>query len=168
MTRKNLIGRARQRALGALVLALALVGGTMGTVGASARDAQVGKKKVTTVLVVVTDMEMMEDEHGHAPGSMSMISTPDTVKAGKVKFKVTNEGSEEHELVVLKTKTAFDELAVDAKNKVNEATAIGEVEGVAAGKAKAKTFKLKPGKYVLACNIAEHYGAGMRAAFTVT
>lgn len=165
MTR-NPVGHARRPALGALVLALALAGASMGTAGASARDARVDKKKVTKVAVVVSDTETHGAEH--APGSMSMISTPDTAKAGKVKFKLTNEGSEEHELVVLKSSTAFDQLPVDAKNKVNEATAIGEVEGVAAGKAKTKTFKLKPGEYVLACNIAEHYGAGMRAAFTVT
>lgn len=165
MTR-NHRGRARRSAFGALVLALALAGTSMGTAGASARDARVDKKKVTKVAVVVSDKEAEGAED--APGSMSLISTPDTAKAGKVKFKLTNEGSEEHELVVLKSSTAFDQLPVDAKNKVNEATAIGEVEGVAAGKAKTKTFKLKPGEYVLACNIAKHYGAGMRAAFTVT
>jgi uncharacterized cupredoxin-like copper-binding protein len=29
-------------------------------------------------------------------------------------------------------------------------------------------MKLKAGQYALVCNIAEHYGAGMRAGFTVT
>ena len=36
------------------------------------------------------------------------------------------------------------------------------------GKTKSKTLKLKAGSYALVCNIAKHYGLGMRAGFTVT
>ena len=147
------------------MLALALVGASMGTAGASARDARVDKKKVTKVAVVADDQE--DEGAEDAPGSMSMIATPATAPAGKVKFKLINEGSEEHEMVVLKTSTAFDELAVNAKDKINEAGALGEIEPIAGGKSKSKTFKLKPGDYVLACNLSKHYGAGMRAPFTV-
>lgn len=147
------------------MVALALVGASMAPAGASARDALADKKKVTKVSVVVTDQE--EEGAEDAPGSMTMTVTPESAKAGKVKFKLTNDGSEEHEMVVLKTSTAFDELAVNAKDKINEAGALGEIEPIAAGSAESKKFKLKPGDYVLACNIAKHYGAGMRAPFTI-
>jgi uncharacterized cupredoxin-like copper-binding protein len=53
-------------------------------------------------------------------------------------------------------------------NKVNEATKAGETGDVEKGKTKSVTLKLKKGSYALVCNIAQHYGLGMRAAFSVT
>lgn len=49
-----------------------------------------------------------------------------------------------------------------------EGTSVGETGNVATGKTKSVTLKLKAGTYVLVCNIAQHYGLGMRAGFTVT
>jgi uncharacterized cupredoxin-like copper-binding protein len=99
-----------------------------------------------------------------------MTVTPDTAPAGKVTFSVTNNGTILHEMVVLKLKagTTYDQLKVDSKNRVSEATTVGEVGNVPKGKTKSVTLKLKKGNYVLVCNIAKHYGLGMRAAFTVT
>jgi uncharacterized cupredoxin-like copper-binding protein len=110
---------------------------------------------------------------------MTLTVSPATVPAGKVKFVVTNSGTVIHELIVLKTKLPFDQLPVtDAgdpphrvstgANKVDEGKNIGETGDVAKGKSKSVTLKLKKGSYVLVCNIAQHYGLGMRAAFTVT
>ena len=102
---------------------------------------------------------------------MTMTVTPTSAPAGKVKFAVTNSGTILHELVVLKlkTKTAYDKLAVNAKtHEVSEAKTVGEVGNVPKGKTKSKTLTLKKGNYVLVCNIAKHYAMGMRAAFTVT
>jgi len=147
---------------------------------ASATDhAGVGTKKakVQKVAIVVSDTEMPgTDEHAtepgvheeHAPGSMSMTVSPMSVRHGKVRFTVTNEGTELHEMVVLRTDTPVDELAVDAKEKVSESQAVGEVPTLAKGKTKSLTLKLKAGDYVLVCNIHGHYAAGMRSAFTVT
>ena len=84
---------------------------------------------------------------------------------------MTNSGTILHEMVVLKlkTETAYDKLAVNAKtHEVSEATTVGEVGNVPKGKTKSKTLTLKKGNYVLVCNIAKHYALGMRAAFTVT
>ena len=99
---------------------------------------------------------------------MTMTITPSSVPAGKVTFVVKNDGTILHEMVVLKSKTAFDQLPIDTKNKVSEATTVGEAGNVPKGKTKSVTLKLKKGNYVLVCNIAKHYGLGMRAAFTVT
>jgi uncharacterized cupredoxin-like copper-binding protein len=160
---------SRLRALAALVFALGLTAVGATAVSASAPGAQPAKKAVK-VNVVVNDThdDQMTDEEEHAPGSMSMGVLPESVKHGKVKFIVKNTGSEVHEFVILKTNTAFDALPVSDKDRVNEASSVGEIGHIAAGKTKSKTFKLKAGDYVLVCNIAEHYGAGMRAAFTVT
>ena len=68
----------------------------------------------------------------------------------------------------MKTKTAFDKLPVGANHRTSEAKSDGAIADVGRGKTKSKTFKLKPGSYVLMCNVAKHYENGMRAAFTVT
>lgn len=166
----NALRFPRRRALAALVFALGLVAVGATAVSASAPGAQLAKKAVkVNVVVNDTHMEQMSGQaEEHAPGSMSMGVLPESVKHGKVKFIVKNTGSEVHEFVILKTNTSFDALAVSDQNRVNEASSVGEIGHISAGKTKSKTFKLKAGDYVLVCNLAEHYGAGMRAAFTVT
>lgn len=91
-----------------------------------------------------------------------------SVAAGKVTFTLKNSGNRQHELIVLKTDTAFDALTVGADNKVSEDASVGEISETDAGKTGTLTVDLKPGKYVLVCNIEKHYGQGMRIAFTVT
>lgn len=99
--------------------------------------------------------------------------TPDvsSVTAGDIDFVATNTGAIDHELVVLKTDLAADALPV-ADGKVDEHGAgveeIGEIEEFAAGATESATFTLTPGSYVLICNIAGHYEAGMYTAFTVS
>ena len=99
--------------------------------------------------------------------------TPDvsTVKAGSVTFEAKNEGSESHELVVVKTDVAADALPVSAGKADEEAAGevIGEIEPEdlpGGGEAEA-TFDLEPGRYLLICNIAGHYEQGMYAELTV-
>jgi uncharacterized cupredoxin-like copper-binding protein len=55
-------------------------------------------------------------------------------------------------------------------NKVDEANNIGETGDPNLQPGETRTFtinNLAPGNYVLVCNLADHYGKGMRAAFTV-
>ncbi len=93
---------------------------------------------------------------------------PASVKAGKVTFTFTNEGTRQHEMIVLKTDEAFDKLVIDpATNKVSEDKSVGEISETDKGKVVVKTFDLAAGNYVLVCNIEKHYGQGMRVAFTV-
>ena len=113
---------------------------------------------------------------------MTLIATPATVPAGNVTFKVKNTGTIEHEVIVLKTDTAFDQLpVVDAgdppapvttgADKVDEGTSVGETggENLKAGETRSFTVEnMTAGKYALVCNIAKHYAMGMRAAFTVS
>jgi len=149
----------------ALVAVVATVGlGTTGAVAAEKKVETKAKSAVTTVTVSVGDTAGVD-------GPMTMDVSPETVPAGKVKFVVTNDGTILHEFVVLKLKgsTKFDELAVNPKtDEVSESSTVGEVGHVAKGKTKSKTLKLKAGNYALVCNIAKHYGLGMRSAFTVT
>ena len=97
-----------------------------------------------------------------------LTAEPASVKAGPVTFTLTNKGTKKHEMVVLKTDEAIDGLKVGPDNKVSEDTTTGEVGETDIGKSGVVTIDLKPGKYVLVCNLEKHYGQGMRVAFTVT
>jgi uncharacterized cupredoxin-like copper-binding protein len=96
----------------------------------------------------------------------SLAPQPSSDPAGKVTFKAVNDGKVTHELVVLNTDRAPGALPV-AKGKADETGDLGEAEDIAAGSSKSVTLALKPGHYLLICNLAGHYQAGMHAAFTV-
>ena len=105
---------------------------------------------------------------------------PTSISAGEVTFEASNEGSEAHELVIVKAASAAD-LPTDATGKVDESALpagafIGEIEEFAAGSTESATFDLEAGNYILFCNIVEeesdgsfesHFQEGMVASFTV-
>jgi uncharacterized cupredoxin-like copper-binding protein len=102
---------------------------------------------------------------------MSLKLDRAAVPAGKVTFVVINSDKVKHEAVLLKTDQAPNALVMlSDENKVDEeasAENVGEVE-VEAGATGTVTMDLTPGKYVLICNMDEHYKAGMYSAFEVT
>ena len=124
------------------------------------------------------DVTVPSDSGGGAPvsvtaGDKSDVSQfltvqPTTVAAGKVTFTFKNTGNRQHEMIVLKTDTPFDQLTVGSDNRVSEDDSVGEISETDQGKTVTKTFDLAPGAYVLVCNIEKHYSQGMRSAFTVT
>ena len=77
--------------------------------------------KVTTVNIEVGDTKGVD-------GPMTMTVDPASVPAGKVKFVVKNTGTIEHEVIVLKTDTPYDQLAINADGKVSEADSVGMAE----------------------------------------
>lgn len=170
-----MIQRVRKRgSQSAVVMALVvlMVGGGASAVLAGVQSRAGTKAKVPVVNVTLSDAQGLN-------GPETLTVTPPSVKAGKVKFVVQNAGTIVHELIVLKTDTPFDQLPVadagdppapvtSGANKVSEARKAGETGDVAAGKTKSVTIKLKKGNYALVCNIAQHYGLGMRAGFTAT
>lgn len=91
-----------------------------------------------------------------------------TVKAGPTKVGIRNRGSQPHDLVVLRTDLAPDRLPYDpGRAKAGEPGLVGRSTELRAGGTAALTLALEPGRYVLLCNVAGHYGLGMRAALTV-
>lgn len=98
-----------------------------------------------------------------------MIVTADkaTAAAGPVTFKVKNDGTIKHMFIVMKTDTPFDKLPL-ITGKADEAAGevIGRIDEFASG-AKDLTVTLKPGAYILLCNVVGHYMGKMRMAFTV-
>lgn len=113
---------------------------------------------------------------------MTMTLATSTAPSGDVTFTVKNSGTVEHEVIVLKTDTAFDQLPIadagdppapvkSGANKVDEASSVGETGDPNLKPGESRTFTVKgmtAGHYVLVCNIADHYRLGMRAAFTVS
>jgi uncharacterized cupredoxin-like copper-binding protein len=99
-------------------------------------------------------------------------SNPSGAATGSVQLNVSNQGALPHELVIMQTDKAPDALLYDdANHRVVESAQgqedVGEVEAIDPGTSKSGSFDLAPGKYVLICNIADHYKAGMLTAFTV-
>ena len=96
--------------------------------------------------------------------------TPDksSVPAGSVRFDVSNDGKIEHEFVVIKTNLAPDKLPVKG-GEANEdvGPSPGEIPSVKTGKKKQLDVTLKPGKYVLICNLPGHYKAGQSTGLSV-
>lgn len=90
-----------------------------------------------------------------------------SVRAGKVTFVVRNAGTMKHEFVVLRTDRAPRALAMKGKQAV-EAGMKGEIEEFKPGLSKRLTLTLKPGKYVLLCNMPGHYKRGQAVRFVVT
>ena len=96
------------------------------------------------------------------------------VKAGKTVITAPNEGSAEHEMVLFRTNMNPAKLPTEKDGSVDEekmdkiAESGGEIADVEGGESKSATFDLKPGKYVMFCNLPGHYAAGMYGTLTVT
>jgi len=111
-------------------------------------------------------------ESGEGGGTMSLKLDPATVKAGPATFRVTNEAStEEHEMIVVRLRSADQKgPMIKGKDRVNEDKlhSSGEVQDLKAGAGGELTADLKPGTYLVFCNIKGHYRAGMHSKLVVT
>ncbi len=99
------------------------------------------------------------------------IEAPSSVEAGVVAITAVNDGSVDHELVVLGVPA--DEIEVGDDGAPIEVELVGEIEAFPAGETCEGAFSLAPGEYTLLCAIVEesgesHYGEGMVTGLTVT
>jgi len=102
--------------------------------------------------------------------TMFLKPNPATVKAGEVTFEVSNDSkSVIHEMILAPIADAAKPMPyVDNENRVDEDKAgdLGEVSELDPGKNGSLTVTLKPGTYLLYCNVPGHYMAGMWATIT--
>jgi len=95
-----------------------------------------------------------------------------TVPAGKVTFDVVNASKDiVHEMIVAPLADPTRPLPYDTETmKVDEDAAghLGEVAELDPGKTGALTLDLKPGDYVVYCNLPGHFDMGMWAELKVT
>ena len=93
------------------------------------------------------------------------------VPNGQVTFTAINNGAVEHEFIVLKTDLAPDALVLSGDQVDEDAsgTVIGRIEkgDLGPGTRANVTFRLDPARYVLFCNIPDHYSSGQMAGFRV-
>jgi uncharacterized cupredoxin-like copper-binding protein len=90
-----------------------------------------------------------------------------TAAGGPVTFDVHNGGAQPHEMVVLKTPKPAARLGRAGTARLPETGHVGEVGELKAGADGTTTIDLKPGHYVLICNLPGHWTAGMRSDLTV-
>ncbi len=113
------------------------------------------------------------------PGAKMLDSAPmgvkvdrKTVPAGEVRFEVVNSSKDiEHEMIVVPIADTSKPLPYDAEiQRFDEdaAGALGEVPETEPGESGVLVLRLKPGTYMLACNIPGHYAMGMWTLITVT
>jgi uncharacterized cupredoxin-like copper-binding protein len=124
------------------------------------------------------NMEMATDLGFPATGkdmskvTMGVALSTETVKAGEVTFEVLNSSKDTvHEVIIARLKDVTTPLAYLASDsKVDEEKGedhLGEVSELDPGKTGALRLELKPGHYLLFCNIPGHYMAGMWTLLTV-
>jgi uncharacterized cupredoxin-like copper-binding protein len=78
-----------------------------------------------------------------------------SVRAGKVEFTARNIGQVTHELMVERMP-----IKMDAPGRPNEDAAMGMIQDMAPGESGKMTLNLKPGMYMLFCNVEGHFAAG--------
>jgi uncharacterized cupredoxin-like copper-binding protein len=105
-------------------------------------------------------------------GGMSVRSNVTSVKAGTVTFDVTNlSRSLVHEMIVVAVENPNTPLPYDynaGQIPEKQVKMLGETDEMQPNAEKTITLDLKPGTYLLICNVPGHYAAGMWTSLTVT
>ena len=120
--------------------------------GSGTTDAVETEKQATTLDISMTEFKF-------APANPELAR-------GKLEITATNKGKTPHTLALLKTNADPSKLPKRGDN-VSEKTSIGEIPPLVPGESATHTFDLKPGKYVMVCNVPGHYDAGMYGTLTV-
>ncbi len=106
----------------------------------------------------------------------TMVADVESLPKGPIEITIENDGSQEHEVLIIKTDIAPDELPTNDDGSINEDAPDLDVqhriEDIGDGDRTGRTYEMDPGKYVFACNIVKdgtaHYKQGLWTAFTIT
>jgi hypothetical protein len=103
--------------------------------------------------------------------------SPEVMKAGRVRFTASNQGSRPHEFVLLKSDLSPDLLPMqDGRVALEQLTVAAKSDPFAAREKLEVSIDVSPGKYLLICSLTEspsggvllsHYQEGMAASFLV-
>lgn len=103
---------------------------------------------------------------------MGVNASPGEVRPGPVTFRVTNLASQiVHEVIVARLPEGMEKLPYDETTTLVKEEALqsfGAVKEIEPTRTAAMTVTLKPGKYLLYCNLPGHYMAGMWTVISVT
>jgi uncharacterized cupredoxin-like copper-binding protein len=98
------------------------------------------------------------------------IVAPAHIASGDVDLVVHNKGPDAHELIVVRATRPLPMRTdgVTADEDAFEKITVGTLEPGAPGATRHLHVTLKPGHYVLICNMSGHYLGGMRTPVDVT
>jgi uncharacterized cupredoxin-like copper-binding protein len=100
------------------------------------------------------------------------VVTASTIKAGTVKFTITNVGTIAHELLVFKSDLSPSAYPTDPAGDIIEegggVNLVSDGENVDPAGTQTRSVDLAPGTYLFVCNIPGHFKAGMFTVVTVT
>lgn len=126
-----------------------------------------------TTLVVSSGVAVASESLVHSSATVNVAMKewglspkPTSAKAGKITFVVKNTGFLKHEFLVLKTNTKANKLPQKGTTAVVSGL-IGKIAQYKGGLTKTLSLTLKPGHYILLCNVPAHYKAGQHVDFTV-
>ena len=95
--------------------------------------------------------------------------SPSRVPAGTVAIEVSNRGPDAHELIVVRDDGGLplrsDGITVDEEALAKRT--VETLEPAGAGAARRIRVRLRPGRYILLCNMFGHYMGGMHAPLVV-
>lgn len=145
------LSQRRRLRVGALLVAVPLLGVVLGASTGWARSGSGGRLLYMTV----------EDFKINAPGS---------IRAGRLRLQLHNLGPDSHELLIAPLRAARlpirpDGLTVD--EDALEPLHLVAIEGIERGQTEQVDVTLRRGRYVLFCNMAGHYLGGMRRTLVV-
>ncbi len=109
-------------------------------------------------------------EVGLIDPNWAVTASPAAVPAGDLTLTVENQGSLIHNLRVIRTDLAADQLPLDStgfavdEDNLNVVLSVAELSS---GQSEDSDVTLEAGGYVLICNVPGHYDSGMRIALTV-
>jgi uncharacterized cupredoxin-like copper-binding protein len=127
-------------------------GNMAGTMGGAAPGGAVAKPSSGATTQVSADL-----------GDYSVRPDMQSVPAGKVTFTATNVGAVPHELMVERAP-----IKMEGPGSPVEDAALGMIEDMEPGESGQMTVTLKPGMYVLFCNVPGHYAAGQHTMLRVS
>lgn len=149
------------------------------TTGARSAASDLEGSLVDVVAMDMAGHGMMNRAGGWMAGTMMLRSNRAEVPAGTVTFQLSNNGTESHEIVILPLADGqrVGERSVGRDGTVDESDSLGEAsqsggagagDGIKPGTTGWVTVELAPGRYEIACNIENHYAAGMYTLLVVT
>src|SRR5262249_7989005 len=96
-------------------------------------------------------------------GDFWVAPTVTSIHAGRVTFMAKNVGMAPHELMIERAP-----IKLSAPGKPIEDAAQGMIDDMKTGQTGRMTLNLRPGTYVLFCNVPGHYASGQHMQFTVS
>ena len=100
------------------------------------------------------------------------VEVSPTLGAQQTTFQISNNGNQQHELLVFKTDLDPSQLPVATSGDIDEEGAgiakVSDGDNLDPGKGQSRTVDLsKAGKYLFLCNLPGHFKLGMYATVTV-